>query len=60
MQIIYSQSLEYILRYKPSRGGIIDIFHDVNTLEATESSKKLGTCKLDRAQCIKHQREIHS
>ena len=48
------------LHYTPSRGGIIDLYHDVDTLEATGSSKKLATCNFNRVRYIKHQREIYS
>ena len=39
-------------RYTLSRDGIIDLSHDVDVLEATESSKKLAACNFDRAPYI--------
>ena len=56
---IYSPSLRGVYsRYTPSRGGIIDLSHDVNALEATGSSKKLAACNFNRARYIKHIKSI--
>ena len=43
---ILLRAREYILCYTPSRGGIIDLYHDVDVLEVTGSSRSLPRATL--------------